>query len=406
MNSKTVIPYSRQSIDRDDIQAVSDVMQSPWLTTGPAVVEFEAAIAEYVNMDFAVSFSSGTAALHGMMHAAGIQPGDEVIVPAITFVATSNAVLFQGATPIFADVDPDTLLIDIQDVERKVTSNTRAIIAVDYAGQPCDYAQLRRLCQKHDLLLLSDSSHSLGAMYQGRPVPCWADMASYSFHPVKSITSAEGGMVVTQHSNFSQRMKAFRGHGIDMSFRERSDAGQWQYKMESLGYNYRLSDIHAALGNSQLKKLDRWTEARTEIAHTYQCKIIQRGLALQALSCLPDRTHSFHLFVVKLLSANRDLMFRYLRNLGIGVNVHYEPVYRHPYYQDNVPSARHSNCPQAERSIEVVLSLPIFPGMTDRELNYVLDNIARYQEQMETCAVSLNTKEIGFGIGSLAKARA
>lgn len=379
MGSQGSVPYSRQSIDQDDIDAVLKVLKGSWLTTGPAVEAFEQDVAEFSGRQFGVSFSNGTAALHGMMHAVGIEPGDEVIVPAITFVATANAVLYQGGTPIFADVKADDLLIDPQDVERKITANTKAIVAVDYAGKPCDYSALRAIADRHGLLLLADACHSLGAEVAGQPSAALADMAVFSFHPVKPITTAEGGMVVGDDDEWAKLLKRFRGHGIDADFRQRAEKRDWRYQMVALGYNYRLSDLQAALGSSQLKKLPSWLEAKAEIAQRYRCDLARFQDFLCPLSMDDSIRHAYHLFVVQWKAGNklqdRDWVFEQMRKQGIGVNVHYEPVYRHPFYQESVPTARAPECPVADRSIDGILSLPIFAGMTQHEYGRVLASI-------------------------------
>lgn len=378
--SDSVIPYSQQSIGPEDIQAVVDVLQSRWLTTGPAVERFERTVAEYVSVECGVAFSSGTAALHAMLNAIDIAPGDEVIVPAITFVATANAVLYQGGTPIFADVDPNTLLLDPADVARKITPQTKAIIGVDYAGQPCDYRALRKLAARHGLYLLSDASHALGASIDGRSISQWTDMTVYSFHPVKPMTTAEGGMVTTDNPLWAAALRRFRGHGIDVDFRQRAERVDWRYQQQSLGYNYRMSDLHAALGVSQLSRLDGWQEERQTLANEYRERFAIHGDIIQPLVERAGVRHAYHLFVIRWSPisryANRDWLFSRMRAAGIGVNVHYQPVYQHPYYQQSVPSARKAKCPNADAAIHQILSLPIFPGMSPRQMDRICHEIS------------------------------
>ncbi len=255
---KTLLPYGRQSISPADIEAVTQVLKSDWLTTGPKVAEFEKAVSHFCGAADGIAVNSGTAALHVAVASLGLSPGDEVIVPPMTFAATSNAVLYCGGKPVFADVDPQTLLLDPKVVEKKITSRTRAIIAVDYAGQPCDYAALRRISQTRGLRLIADASHSLGATFTDKRVGSLADMTTLSFHPVKHITTGEGGMVLGLTSEYSGRMRAFRNHGINSSVAERESRGTWFYEMKELGFNYRLSDIQSALGLSQLTRLPAW----------------------------------------------------------------------------------------------------------------------------------------------------
>ena len=370
----SLLPYGRQSVDEEDIAAVVEVLSSDWLTTGPKVAEFERVFADTVGAREAVAVSSGTAALHAAMHALAIGPGDEVIVPAITFAATANCVVYQGGRPVFADVQPDTLLIDPVDVEEKITKRTRAIIAVDYAGQPCDYDSLRVIAAKHGLALVADACHALGAAYRGQPVGQLADLNIFSFHPVKHITTAEGGMVTTEDAELARRMRIFRNHGITTDHHARSVAGAWSYEITELGFNYRLSDIQCALGLSQLRKLPGWIGQRQAIAREYDASFA--GLdAVRPLSTRADVRHAYHLYVVRLnlaqLLANRNDVFRALRAEGIGVNVHYIPIYLHPYYRSRF-DIEPGVCPAAEKAFQEIMSLPIFPLMTDSDVGEVV----------------------------------
>lgn len=373
-----MIPYGRQWIDEDDIQAVVDVLRSDWLTTGPRVAEFEEAFAGYTGAKYAVAVSSGTAALHAAMFALDIGPGDEVIVPPITFAATANCVVYQGGTPVFADVTPDNLLIDPEQVRKKITPKTKAIIAVDYAGQPCDYDSLRTLADKNGLALVADSCHSVGGKYKGRKVGTLADMSAFSFHPVKHITTGEGGMITTDNPEYAYRMKRFRNHGISVDFTERAAKGTWFYEMLDLGYNYRITDIQCALGMSQLKKLDGWIKRRWEIAATYDEALM--GIdKLSPLSVSPDVDHAYHLYVIMLAddceNMDRKTLFEGLRAKGIGVNVHYIPVHLHPFYQKLLGETI-GVCPIAEQTYKHITSIPIFQSMKDIEVDRVVSAIA------------------------------
>ena len=243
MTRKITIPYGRQSMDAGDVQSVVETLKSDWLTTGPEVEKFEHAFSNFVSAKYSIAVSNGTAALHCSMAAIGIGPGDEVIIPAITFVATANSVVFQGGTPVFADVKNDTLLIDVKDVEKKMTSRTKAIVAVDYAGQPADYARLQALASQYKLPIIADACHAIGGSYKGKPVGVLADLSTFSFHPVKNITTGEGGMITTNNQDFAKRMYLFRNHGITTDFRQREKQGSWHYEMAEIGYNYRLSDF-------------------------------------------------------------------------------------------------------------------------------------------------------------------
>jgi perosamine synthetase len=413
------IPYGRQWIDEDDIQAVVEVLRSDWLTTGPKVAEFEQAFAGFAEAKEAVAVNSGTAALHAAMYAVGIGPGDEVILPPMTFVATANAVVFQGGTPVFADVDPDTLLIDPNQVEDKITQNTKAIVAVDYAGHPCDYDALKTVAAKHDLFLVADACHSLGAEYKGRKVGTLADLTVFSFHPVKHITTGEGGMVVTNNTEFAEKMRRFRNHGINTDHRKRADQGTWYYEMEDLGYNYRITDIQCALGLSQLQKLPKFLERRCEIAALYDealadipgiehlglradvfpaaqsAKRMARGAwrkadgAKRRSPCALRSLHSYHLYVVKIdldgLKIGRNRLFSNFRSEGIGVNVHYIPVHLHPFYMKRFHT-KPGLCPVAEEAYEQILSLPMFPGITDEGIERVIKSITEsINQKSESC---------------------
>ena len=366
-------------MDDTDVKAVVEVLRSEWLTTGPLVDAFEQAIADFVGTRYAVAVSSGTAALHASLHAVEIGPGDEVIVPPITFVATANAVVFQGATPVFADVNPNTLLLDPLAVAKKITARTKAIVAVDYGGQPCDYDALRQIAEIHHLALLADSCHALGATWKNRNVGTLGDLSVFSFHPVKHITTAEGGMITTNDSLLAQRMRAFRNHGISADHRQRSEMGSWFYEMVDLGYNYRLSDLQCALGISQLRKLPQWLLRRQEIAAHYS-RAFQEVPEIRPLAVEVGVSHAFHLFVVQLQfgdeQRNRSTVFRSLRAAGIGANVHYIPVHLHPYYRQRFATGP-GLCPIAEAAYERILSLPIFPAMSDDDTDYVIETLKK-----------------------------
>jgi perosamine synthetase len=364
-----MIPYARQWIDDDDIAAVVDVLRSDWLTTGPKVEQFEQALAKVAGTCHAVTFSSGTAALHGMMHALGIGPGDEVLVPAMTFAASANCVVYQGGTPVFVDVESDTLLMDVADAGRKITRRTRAILAVDFAGQPCEYHALGSLAQRHNLALLADGCHSLGGSYRGQPVGSLALMSAFSFHPVKHVAAGEGGAVTTNDARLAERLCQFRNHGITADHRRRERSGSWRYEMIELGYNYRISDLHSALGLSQLGKICKSLERRREIAMRYD-DAFRNMPSIRPLAVRSDGVHAYHLYVVRV--TNREQQFRALRDSGIGVNVHYLPVHLHPFYRDRFGTGP-GLCPVAEEAYEELLSIPLFPRMSNEEVERVID---------------------------------
>lgn len=369
-----LLPYARQWIDEEDIQAVVNVLRSDWLTTGPMVEAFEKAIAKFVGAKYAVAVSSGTAALHAAMYAAGIFKGAKVLVPSMTFVATANAVVFQGGTPVFVDVEPDTLLTDPTKLQKKINPKTRAVVAVDYAGQPCAYDALRDITSHNDLVLIADACHALGAKHNGRKVGTLADLTVFSFHPVKHITTGEGGMVVTDNPEFAELIRRFRNHGITSDHRRRAEMGTWYYEMLDLGYNYRLTDIQCALGLSQLRKLPAWIERRREIARRYD-EAFADDSYVKALKVYEKTYHVYHLYVIQLnlerLKANRATIFSSLRKAGIGVNVHYIPAHLHPYYRTSFGTGT-GICPVAEVAYERILSLPMFPAMTDEDVTKVI----------------------------------
>jgi len=371
---KLLLPYARQSIDDEDVAAVVEALRADYLTTGPKVAEFEAAVAEAAGVGHAVTVSSGTAALHAAMFALGIGPGDEVIVPAMTFAASANCVVFQGGTPVFADVDPGTLLLDPAAAELRITPRTRAIIAVDYAGQPCDYDGLREIAARHSLALAADACHALGGSDRGRPVGSLAELSTFSFHPVKHITTAEGGAVTTGDAGLADRMRRFRNHGFSADHHQRGVRGSWFYEMTDLGCNYRLSDLQCALGLSQLAKLPGWVRRRQAIAARYDEAFAELN-EVEPLAVRSGVSHAYHLYVIRLnvdrLRGGRAEVFSALRAEGIGVNVHYIPVHLHPFYRERFGTGP-GRCPAAESAYERIVSLPMFPAMTDADVGDVI----------------------------------
>jgi perosamine synthetase len=376
-----MLPYGRQILDAADIALVTEVMLGDWLTTGPMVGRFEEAFAHYVGAEHAVAVNSGTAALHAAVHVLNIKPGDEVIVPAMTFAASANCVLYLGGKAVFADVDPGTLLLDPAQVEAHITPRTKAIISVDYAGQPCDYDALRLVAQKYGLPLVADACHAPGGLYKSSPVGTLADLNTFSFHPVKHLTTAEGGMITTNDAGLADRMRWFRNHGITTDHRQRSEQGGWFYEMKELGYNYRLPDLNCALGLSQLSKLDMWVVRRREIADRY-VKAFARLNAVRVLAVRPDCVPSWHIFPILLqleeLRADRARIFSALRSENIGVNVHYIPVYWHPVYRELGYSP--GVCPITEDAYQRLITLPLFAGMTDQDVYDVIAAVTKVIE--------------------------
>lgn len=366
------LPYGRHLVDDDDVAAVVDALRSDWLTTGPRVGEFERAVAARAGAGHAVAVSSGTAALHAAMHVLGIGPGDEVVVPSLTFAATANCVLYQGATPVFADVDPETLLLSPAAAAARITSRTRAVIAVDFGGQPCDYDGLRDVTTAREVQLVADGCHALGATDRGRPVGSLARLTAFSFHPVKHVTTAEGGALVTDDGELAGGARVFRNHGITTDHHERERSGSWTYDMVTLGYNYRLSDLQCALGLSQLHKLPGWLARRRALAARYD-QLLVDAPGVRPLATRAGVEHAYHLYVVRLEDpTRRDAVLRALRARGVGANVHYRPVHLHPYYRERLGTAE-GLCPAAEDAWRRLISLPMFPAMSDEDVDRVVE---------------------------------
>jgi perosamine synthetase len=366
------LPYAHHVIDGNDIAAVVDTLHSDWLTTGPRVRAFEEALESATGARHAVSFSSGTAALHGAMDAAGLGPGDEVVTSPMTFVATANAALYVGAEPRFADVDAGSLLIDPARVEAAITSRTRALAPVDYAGQPADYPALRRIAQlgrRQPLTIIADASHSLGATRDGRAVGTLADLTVLSLHPAKILTTGEGGAVLTDDPDASDRLRRFRNHGIATELGARTD---WTYAMVQLGYNYRLTDIGSALGLAQIAHLDEFLRTRRALAARYLERLAGHpDLEIPVVSPWADPAWHFMFVQLRLdrLRVDREGIYRAMRAEGIGVNVHYIPVHRHPYYMARFPDLSY---PVAEAAYERLLTLPLHAGMTTSDVDDVV----------------------------------
>ena len=376
---QTLLPYGRQSVDEDDIQAMVKVLRSAWLTTGPMVGEFEEAFAKRVDARYAVSFSSGTAALHGAAFAAGLKAGDEAITSPLTFAATANCVLYQDAAPVFADVCKDTLNVDTERVRARITARTRAVLPVDYAGHPADLDAILEIAQGHGLVVIEDACHALGAEYRGRGVGSIADMTVFSFHPVKHITTGEGGMVATNNAGYAETLRRFRNHGISSDARQRQSAAQWHYEMVLLGFNYRLTDIGCALGLSQLQKLEANLARRREIAARYTTAFSEMpGIILPTVR--DEVNPAWHLYPIRLnlekLSADRAQVFRALRAENIGVNVHYIPVHLHSYYRERF-GYKGGEFPVCEDAYQRLISLPMFHSMTYQDVSDVIAAVSK-----------------------------
>lgn len=377
-----LLPYGHQSIDEEDIQAVVETLRSDWLTTGPKVNEFEEAFAAWVGARHAVSFSSGTAALHGAAFAAGINAGDEAITSPLTFAATANCILYQGGRPVFADVREGTLNLDSGLAEKAISSRTKAILPVDYAGHPADLEEFLQIADRHGLIVIEDACHALGAEYRGRRIGGISHMTVFSFHPVKHLTTGEGGMVTTDDARFADVLRKFRNHGISSDARDRQTKGQWHYEMVLLGFNYRLTDIACALGLRQLSKLEANLARRREIARKYT-KAFRGVVGIECPITLEHAAHAWHLYPIRLklehLRVGRDEIFRALRAENIGVNVHYIPVHLHPYYRQQFGYGQ-GEFPVAEGAFERLISLPMFASMSDDDVKSVISAVEKVTE--------------------------
>lgn len=365
-----MIPYGKQTIDDDDIKAVVEVLRSDWITTGPKIRDFEDSLCQYTGARHATVANSGTSALDIAVQALDLPEHSEAITTPFTFAATSNALLYNRVKPVFADILPDTHNINPDEVRRKITNKTRAIICVDFAGHPCDLRELKEIASEHDLILIEDACHALGATYENRKIGTLADMTILSFHPVKHITSGEGGAITTGNSQYHEKLQILRSHGIDKNTMSRSGPqGDWAYDMKYLGRNYRMTDFQAALGISQLKKLDAFIERRNEIAHYYNRRLSEiDGISVPVTR--PGIRHAWHIYTILLEKNNRDEVFRKLRSAGIGVNVHYIPVYKFTYYLENLPQKE--DFPVTEETYRSIITLPLFPGMTNGDADTVI----------------------------------
>ena len=364
------IPYGHQWIDNKDIKEVIKVLKGDWITQGQMVEEFEKKIAQYCGVKYAVAVSTGTAALQAAYVVAGIRRGDEVITSPLSFVAAANMLVHCGAKPIFVDVQEDTLNINPREIEKKITKKTKAIVPADFAGHPCDLCEIKKIAKKYKLLIIEDAAHSLGAEYKGKKTGGLSDLTIFSFHPVKLITTGEGGMVLTNRKDFYEKLKILRHHGAI----RKSEKGPWYYEIESPGYNFRLTDFQCALGLSQFKKINRFIKRRREIVSEYN-KAFKN---IKEIITPGERNYvksAYHIYVIQLvldrLKGNRKKIFKELRKQGIGVQVHYLPIHLHPFYKKKF-GYKKGDFPIAERYYKRTITLPLFPKMTDREVAQVI----------------------------------
>jgi UDP-4-amino-4,6-dideoxy-N-acetyl-beta-L-altrosamine transaminase len=385
---RKTIPYSRQWISTSDVSAVSKTLRSDWLTQGPKIKEFEDCVAEYCGARYAVAVSSGTAALHIAALAAGFSPEDEVITTPITFVATANSIVYTGAKPVLADIHKKTYNINPLDVENRITPATKGIIPVDFTGQPADVVSLERIARKHNLIIIEDAAQALGASYYYRAGHWFktgscrhTDMAILSFHPVKHITTGEGGMVLTNNEEFYNKLLMLRNHGITRNPEEfsRQEKGMWYFEMQTIGFNYRITDFQCALGLNQMKRIDEFANHRREIAQLYNYDF--ESVEEIIIPFEKDNVYpSYHLYVIQLVSQKlikqKARFFKELRKRGLGVNVHHVPVHFHPFYQKRY-GYKEGDFPEAEQFYQRAVSLPIFPKMTDADIRFVVRTLKK-----------------------------
>lgn len=377
------IPYGTQWIDDNDIKEVVKVLRSDWITTGPKIKEFEDALCSYIGCGHCVVVNSGTSALDIAVQALELPKGSEVITTPFTFVATSNAVIYNGLKPVFADICNDTFNIDPEDIRRKITKDTKAIIYVDYAGQPCDIKAIREIADEFDLYLIEDACHAIGAEYGGRKVGNFADLTVFSFHPVKHITTGEGGAVVTNNKNMFDKLSILRNHGIDKDVQDRfGPNASWAYDMKYLGRNYRITDFQAALGISQLKKLDKFIDERSKRAEVYN-----ESFKNNSLITLPTTKegvkNALHLYTILLdKKLDRDFFFNNMRNNNVGVNVHYIPIYRFTYYRNHF-NINFNDFPVTENIFKRCVTLPLYPKLSSQNQDYTIGKIDEFIKKGE-----------------------
>lgn len=368
-----MIPYSRQSLNEDDIDAVTAVLRSDWLTQGPNVAGFEKALAEYCGSRFAVAVPNGTAALYIAYGALGLAKSDELITSPNTFVATSNMALMLGAKPVFCDIRSDTRNIDETRIERLITKKTKVIVPVHFAGHPCELDAILNIAKKHNLAVVEDACHAIGAEYRGKRIGALSDLSVFSFHPVKPITTGEGGAILTNNEALYKKMLVLRTHGIIKDPKKTESVGKWYYEMTELGFNNRITDIQCALGLSQLKRLDGFQTKREAVANYYFERLKDESrIALPVR--LPHIKHSWHLFAIEVrYSSKRRAVFDHLQKNGIGVQVHYIPVHFQPYYQKlGYGKEKHEN---AEAYYAGAISLPIYPDLTRADQDFVIEKL-------------------------------
>ncbi|RKU17371.1 UDP-4-amino-4,6-dideoxy-N-acetyl-beta-L-altrosamine transaminase [Candidatus Poribacteria bacterium] len=377
MEQKPFIPFSRPWIDDTEIEAVSEVLASKWISTGARVREFERAFAEYLGVRHAIAVSSCTAALHLSLVVSGIGVGDEVITTPYTFTATAEAIRYVGAKPVFVDIDPETLNIDITKIAPAITSRTKAIMPVHIAGLSCDMDALREICQKHNLVLIDDAAHAIPAEYNGKYIGSLGDLSAFSFYANKNMTTAEGGMITTNNDSLAEPLRTMRLHGIDKdAWARQSGRSIWRYEITTEGYKYNMTDIQAAMGLCQLMKLNKQHERRQNFVQIYQSELAK--FPQVSTPFVPDNPaeHAWHLYIIQLHTGNRDDFVESLREANIECSVHYIPLHLFEFYQKQYGYSV-GDFPYAEEVFERVISLPLHPGLTESDVHLVIDAIGK-----------------------------
>ena len=372
------IPFHKPYITDEEISEVVDSIRSGWLTMGPKTIEFEEKFREYIGSRYTISMNSCTACLHLALKAIGIKEGDEVIVPTVTFTATGEVIVYFNAKPVFADVDKDTLNIDVRKLEQKITNKTRAIIPVHFAGQPCDMDEIMDIAKKYNLKVIEDAAHAIPAWYKGSKIGIIGDITCFSFYATKTLSTGEGGMATTENKEWADKMRVLRLHGISKdAWKRYTNEGSWYYEVIEAGYKYNMTDIQASLGLPQLKKVEWMWAKRREIAKKYTGVFKSIDEIITPI-IKTDRESAWHLYIIKLnlemLKINRNQFIEELKNMGIGTSVHFIPLYTHPFYRDTF-DCNSVDFPTSEWIYERIISLPIYPGMTDEDVGRVVEAV-------------------------------